>query len=582
LGERTLGVINAESVDLDAFSEADERLLLTLAGQLAPAIDRLRQYHAEREQRVLAESLSYTAEVINSSLDFSDVFDRVLTIVASVVPYDTASIIRVENKSGHVIKHQGYEERGLKHWIENLEFNVETTPTLKILLDASEPLLISDVTQDERWTKIIENEWVGSFIACPIRRNGDFFGFINLDHSEKGFYTDKYLKPLQAFANQVAIALENAQLYEDTLRTANRRAALHEVSQEVVTASSQGVDEIYRSIYLAATKMMRADAFALSLLEEDKQQVNLVYAYDYDQFIPSQKIPAGRGLSWMVISSNKSIRIEDMKNSQGLDVVKFSQGDHVRSILAVPIAYQGEAIGMLSVQSDHPVEYSKTDQKLLEMLAAHAAAAIVNARLFKDLRSSHRQLASAYDATLEGWAKALELRDLETEGHSRRVTALALQLAQMFDFSDEQLNNLRRGALLHDVGKMGVPDKILQKPGPLTENEWKIMRKHPLYAFDMLQPIEYLKPSLCIPHYHHEKFDGTGYPYGLKGEQIPLPARIFAIIDVWDALNSDRPYRKAWSKEKALNYIRNQAGKHFDPVVVEKFLLLLESPQASV
>jgi HD-GYP domain-containing protein (c-di-GMP phosphodiesterase class II) len=152
----------------------------------------------------------------------------------------------------------------------------------------------------------------------------------------------------------------------------------------------------------------------------------------------------------------------------------------------------------------------------------------------------------------------------------------------MFDFSDEQLNNLRRGALLHDVGKMGVPDKILQKPGPLTENEWKIMRKHPLYAFDMLQPIEYLKPSLCIPHYHHEKFDGTGYPYGLKGEQIPLPARIFAIIDVWDALNSDRPYRKAWSKEKALNYIRNQAGKHFDPVVVEKFLLLLESPQASV
>ena len=193
-----------------------------------------------------------------------------------------------------------------------------------------------------------------------------------------------------------------------------------------------------------------------------------------------------------------------------------------------------------------------------------------------NIEQAHEQLLSAYDATLAGWSHALDLRDKETEGHSQRVTDLSEKLARMMGIGEAELVFMRRGALLHDIGILGVPDSILLKPDKLTDDEWVIMRKHPQYAYDMIYPIEYLRPSLDVPYCHHEKWDGSGYPRGLKGEEIPLVARIFAIMDVWDALMSDRPYRPAWDKERVLEYIREQSGKHFDPQVVELFNKLME------
>ena len=192
-----------------------------------------------------------------------------------------------------------------------------------------------------------------------------------------------------------------------------------------------------------------------------------------------------------------------------------------------------------------------------------------------NIEQAHLQLLSAYDATIEGWSRAMDLRDKETEGHTQRVTILAEKLAQMAGIGEEELLFVRRGALLHDIGKLGVPDSILLKSDTLTIEEWAIMRNHPQYAHDMIYPIEYLRPALDIPYCHHEKWDGSGYPRGLKGEEIPLPARIFAVIDVWDALTSDRPYRPAWDKEKTMNYIAGESGKHFDPYVVELFNKLM-------
>jgi putative nucleotidyltransferase with HDIG domain len=169
------------------------------------------------------------------------------------------------------------------------------------------------------------------------------------------------------------------------------------------------------------------------------------------------------------------------------------------------------------------------------------------------------------------------LRDKETEGHTQRVTELTIQIAKQMGIIDENIIHIRRGALLHDIGKMGIPDKILLKPGPLNEDEWKIMKNHSTLAYNLLYPISYLRPALDVPFFHHEKYDGSGYPNGLKGEQIPIAARIFAIVDVWDALTSDRPYRSAWSTKKALTYIKEQSGSHFDPQVVEIFLGLIKN-----
>ncbi|MCF6278508.1 MAG: HD-GYP domain-containing protein, partial [Anaerolineales bacterium] len=209
-----------------------------------------------------------------------------------------------------------------------------------------------------------------------------------------------------------------------------------------------------------------------------------------------------------------------------------------------------------------------------ETLAGQAAIAIDNATLFENLQRSNDELRLAYDTTLEGWAHALELHDMETEDHSRRVTNMTTQLAAFMGMDDETIVHVRRGALLHDIGKMGIPDRVLNKDEPLTDEEWDLIKMHPTYAKAMLADIPFLKPALDIPYCHHEKWDGSGYPLGLRGEAIPLAARIFTVIDVYDALTSNRSYRQAWSKKKTIAYIQEHSGTHFDPEVVRKFIEL--------
>ena len=238
----------------------------------------------------------------------------------------------------------------------------------------------------------------------------------------------------------------------------------------------------------------------------------------------------------------------------------------------VPLIVKGEAKGVLEIFHRSVLAADHEWMDFLETLAGQAAIAIEDSTLFENLQRSNQELFQAYDATIEGWSHALDLRDRETEGHTLRVTELSSDLARHFDFTDEQLIYVRWGALLHDIGKMGVPDSILLKPDKLTSEEWEIMKRHPTFAFEMLSPIAYLKSAIDIPYSHHEKWDGTGYPRGLKAEVIPLAARLFAVVDVWDAVTSDRPYRKAWTREEAAQYIREQSGKHFDPHVVNVFL----------
>jgi putative two-component system response regulator len=220
-----------------------------------------------------------------------------------------------------------------------------------------------------------------------------------------------------------------------------------------------------------------------------------------------------------------------------------------------------------------PVDRYELRARLLGITRLNRYRKLMNER--KNLEETHKQLLFAYDETIEGWSRAMDLRDKETEGHSQRVTALTLKLASAFGIPKQDLVHVRRGALLHDMGKLGIPDSILLKAGKLNEEEWEFMRQHPQLAYNMLFPIEYLRPAMDIPFCHHEKWDGSGYPRGLQGEQIPLAARLFAIVDVWDALTSDRPYRKAWEREKVLTYIKEESGKHFDPNVVDAFLQLI-------
>ena len=245
----------------------------------------------------------------------------------------------------------------------------------------------------------------------------------------------------------------------------------------------------------------------------------------------------------------------------------------LRSIICAPLKIKDQLIGVIYVDNRARTGiFHESDLELVSAFANQAAVAIDNADLFDRLQRSNRELEKAYQATLEGWVRALDLRDKETEGHTQRVTVLTERLARSMGVEGDALEHIRRGALLHDIGKMGIPDSILLKPGDLTEDERALIRQHPVFAYHMLSPIEFLRPALDIPYCHHEKWDGSGYPRGLKGMEIPFAARVFPVIDVWDALVSNRPYRKALPHEEVRQIIKSDAGKHFDPNVVKAFL----------
>ncbi|MEJ5224080.1 MAG: HD domain-containing phosphohydrolase [Anaerolineales bacterium] len=298
------------------------------------------------------------------------------------------------------------------------------------------------------------------------------------------------------------------------------------------------------------------------------------------------KLPLGRGNLRTVSAAFAGRAILERQTLQVTDLPTFparasiiSPGDDegFQSYLAVPLIAKGEVKGVMEMFSKSILLPDEEWRNFMETLAGQAAIAIDNVTLFRNLQQANRDLSQAYDTTLEGWSRALELRDQETEGHTRRVTQLTERLAIALDVSGIELAHIRRGALLHDIGKMGIPDSILHKTEPLTDEDWEIIKQHPITSYNLLKEIEFLKPALDIPYCHHEKWDGTGYPRGLKGEEIPLAARIFTIIDVWDAITNDRVYRAAWPKKKALEYIRNQSGKYFDPRIVEVFIQLVNT-----
>lgn len=253
----------------------------------------------------------------------------------------------------------------------------------------------------------------------------------------------------------------------------------------------------------------------------------------------------------------------------------------LRSILYVPLLVKDDGIGVIIVSTvSETAEFGDASIDLCRTLAYQISLAVANAQLFEKAQRSREDLALAYDDALRGWSLALDMRDEDTSGHTERVTEVTVALARSLGVPEGEISLMKRGALLHDIGKMVVPDAILHKPGPLTDDEWAVMRSHPEHARRMIEEIDYLTTALDIPYCHHERWDGTGYPRGLSGEEIPLSARIFAIVDVYDALISDRPYRPAWRRDTAIDYISTQSGKHFDPRVTQAFLDLMARPES--
>jgi PAS domain S-box-containing protein len=346
---------------------------------------------------------------------------------------------------------------------------------------------------------------------------------------------------------------------------------------DAVISSSFNMSLSLDIIVSRAVEELNVDAVGILILD------NVSYKLEYQatqgfrtRAFQDFALRVGEGIVSDCIRERKPIHIRNLQEymdkfvrSHLLSAEKFV------GYFCVPLISNGEVKGVLEIFQRSELAPGREWIDFLHTLAGQAAIAIEGGSLFDSLQRSNLELGLAYDRTIEGWSRALDLRDKETEGHTQRVSELTVKLAQAFGFTGSELLHIRRGCLLHDIGKLGVPDEILFKPSPLTAEEWVKMRKHPEFAYTLIAPIQYLRPALDIPYCHHEKWDGTGYPRGLRGEQIPLAARLFAIVDVWDALRNNRPYRAGWPEEKVREYIRAQVGTHFDPKCVELFFQVI-------
>ena len=416
--------------------------------------------------------------------------------------------------------------------------------------------------------------WGG--VCLPIRTAQQTLGVMIVSvPSERGLNVNE-IRLLSILSEMTGAAMQRMGLHDQTVHRLEQLKALRDVDQAI--SSSRDMQLTLKILLAHTLTNLGVDAADVLFLRPGSNFLELAADLGFHTLLfnnvnLSDSVSGRAILEHYPVMPLDSETVKLCKNPQFL---KFWEEEGFSGYWCVPLRVKGEVNGVLEVFCRTAITPDSEWLEFLEALAGQAAIAIDSTQLFETLQRSNQDLSLAYDATIEGWSRAMDLRDHETEGHTQRVTELTLKLARFMQVNESQLTGIRRGALLHDIGKMGVPDSILLKKGKLTDAEWVLMRKHPKLAHDMLTPSAYLDDALVIPYCHHEKWDGTGYPQGLAGDQIPLAARIFAIIDVWDALTSDRSYRKKWTEQKARKYVEEQSGRHFDPQVVEAFLMNIQ------
>jgi PAS domain S-box-containing protein/putative nucleotidyltransferase with HDIG domain len=476
------------------------------------------------------------------------------------VPLKEGSLLEeiLANEEGTILN----DPRVIQQWIR--EFS-ETT----FLPPAIQPVIRKVVPQIQ---KILN---IGSAISVPLISSGRAIGI--MDMSSRGQFTEDDLQRIRNISSQMIAVLMRKQVEKQVQLQLQRLRALSEIDHAITSSLDM---RLSLGILLnEVLSQLGVDAASVLLLNDSSLTLGYIAGKGFRTLAVRQsRLRLGEGLAGQVGFERKTLHIQNLSvEGNQFTRAELFKNEEFQEYFGVPLVAKGQLKGVLEVFHRSPLNPDIEWVNYLETLGGQAAIAIDNAQLFENMQKSNLELIAAYDATIAGWSRAMDLRDRETEGHTQRVTELTLKMAEKMGISQNEQVQIRRGALLHDIGKLGVPDHILLKPGTLSEEEWAIMRQHPIHAFEMLSSIAYLRPALDIPYCHHEKWDGSGYPRGLQGEQIPLVARIFAIVDVWDALTSDRPYRKAWSTENVLEYIKEQSGHHFDPEVVDVFLQAIVS-----
>ncbi len=568
-----IGFITLDSHRSGAFSDNSAVLAQTFAYQAAIAMDNARLYEQTRLRLEELEVVGRISFALRTTQDPDQMLEYLMYEALNLLGTDSASIWLYDSSTNQLI------EKISKGWLSEPDIRRidPQTGIAGLVYRTGEPHIIEDFSADPYALSDFQKTYGAgqSGIAVPIHSANQVIGILLITMPLPRKIESHQIQLLTTLAEIAGSAIHRAQLYTQSEEQVQRLVALRDVDTAI--ASSFDLRVTLNILLEHLLTHLQVDAASAFSYKSDLRTLNRISSVGFRQNSKLQpSLPITNRLLGSVLLERKDVQVDDLGHEVNFYSKELIVEEKFVSYYAAPLISKGQVKGIIEVYARQPLRLNADWLEFFHTMTGQAAIAIDNSQLFDNLQRINQELSLAYDTTLEGWGKALELRDKETQGHTMRVTELTLKLARRLDVPEADLIHVRRGVLLHDIGKMAVPDHILKKTGPLTDDEWVEMRQHPKYAYDLLYPITYLRPALEIPYCHHERWDGKGYPRELKGEDIPLSARIFSIVDVWDALLNDRPYRKAWTKKQALEYIVNESATRFDPLVVQEFLYMIE------
>ena len=533
------------------------------------ARDMTETYLRERER----EAMISVATALRDTMIRAEIIPIVLKQVTNLLKADGAALGK-RDRGGNLLQ----VEMGLGAWQgwQGTRIDLGLEITQQVLVE-NKPYINPDVRKRPAGTSPLWNSGMRSVICMPLQAQNQVMGILWLGFIDKIHEQERSMRLLTAIADIAASSLHRASLHEEMEQRVQHLTALRTIDRAITSSL-----DLHLTMNVLLDQLMGqrgVDAADILLLDPYTYQLNFRAGRGFrGRVIEGSRHRTSESLAGQVVMERRILSIQKLEEhplSNKQKDMLLAEGFH--TYLGLPLISKGEVLGVLEIMRRVPRDFDQDWLDFVEALAGQVAIAINNAEMYEKLQRTYDEVIKALDDTLDGWSRALDTRNLANSGHSQRVVWWTLALGRALGVPDSELIHLRRGARLHDIGKLALPDSILKKPGPLTEEERTLMRKHPVYAFEWLSPIFYLQPALDIPYCHHEAWDGSGYPRGLKGHEIPLPGRIFAIVDAWDSLRSDRPFRKAWPREKALEYIREMSGKLYDPEIVSIFLQLVDS-----
>jgi PAS domain S-box-containing protein/putative nucleotidyltransferase with HDIG domain len=570
--DEVIGYLTLDSFKPHAYSTSNAVLAQTFAYQAAAAISNASLYEETRRRLRELEVINRISSTLRSSITEEQMLPNLLSETLEALGTTSGAIWLCDNVKDRI------RQTTSVGWFDGIRVTQaqKDEDLAGYIYKSEKPYFVLDfsneVTIPENNRGSYPKGWSGAGI--PIRTSTEMIGVLIAAVRHPRQFSRNEFNLLEIIAEMAGNAIHRARLFAHSEQQVNRLTALRDVdiaissSFDLRTTLDVIIDHVVNQLKVDAARILLYNPYTQTLDLSVSRGFRSISKQDFHQRL-------SKSLAGISALENRMIVLPDIRESDTA-VENFRQEEFL-SYFNVPLNAKGQIKGILEVFMRQVFSPAPDWLEFLSSLGGQTAIAIDNAQLFTNLQRSNVELELAYDTTLEGWGKALEIRDQETEGHTQRVSEMTLKLARRLGFDEDDLIQIRRGALLHDIGKMGIPDEILRKPGTLSEQEWVIMRKHVDFAYALLNPIDFLQKALDIPYCHHERWNGNGYPRGLKGEEIPISARIFALIDVWDALLSDRPYRSAWARDKVIDYIKEQSGIQFDPKLTEVFMELVEA-----